>query len=102
MIKLAEKFQGYGFEKNMGYGTARHLESILNLGLTKYHRKTFYHIEEPTLFSKEKDLHWRFEYGKIEVFRMNVNNFRNFIKGSKSSKSFLSFKSLLKGNAHGW
>ena len=57
MIKLAEKFPGYGFDKNMGYGTSRHLESILNLGLTKYHRKTFYHMEEPSLFSKEKDLH---------------------------------------------
>ncbi len=51
MIQLAEKFPGYGFDKNMGYGTARHLESISNLGLTKYHRKTYYHPEEPSLFS---------------------------------------------------
>jgi ribonuclease HII len=51
MIQLAEKFPGYGFEKNMGYGTARHLESISTLGLTKYHRKTYYHPEEPSLFS---------------------------------------------------
>ena len=57
MISLAKEFPGYGFEKNMGYGTAQHLEGILNLGLTKYHRKTFYHPEEPSLFSKEKDLH---------------------------------------------
>ena len=31
----------YGIEKNMGYGTKKHLEGIEKHGITQYHRKTF-------------------------------------------------------------
>ena len=41
MIKLDKKFTGYGFSKNMGYGTKYHREKILLTGPTHIHRMTF-------------------------------------------------------------
>lgn len=41
MIRLAEKYPEYGFEKHKGYGTKAHLEAIREHGLCPVHRKTF-------------------------------------------------------------
>lgn len=41
MKKYAEKYPGYGFERNMGYGTLEHVDAIREMGLTPIHRKTF-------------------------------------------------------------
>jgi ribonuclease HII len=41
MIGLAKKFPGYRWEKNVGYGTAEHLEAINRLGPTVYHRRSY-------------------------------------------------------------
>ena len=41
MLELAEKYPGYGWETNMGYGTKAHVEAICKLGPTPLHRKTF-------------------------------------------------------------
>ena len=41
MIKLNENSNGYGFSKNMGYGTKQHREKLLLSGPTQFHRMTF-------------------------------------------------------------
>ncbi|WP_436853685.1 ribonuclease HII [Staphylococcus caeli] len=41
MRKLGDKYPGYGFDKNAGYGTQQHLEGIKNYGILNEHRKTF-------------------------------------------------------------
>ncbi len=41
MIKLDKKYSGYGFSKNMGYGTKYHREKLLSSGPTQFHRMTF-------------------------------------------------------------
>lgn len=41
MISLSEEFPNYLWEKNMGYGTRDHIESIKKVGLSIQHRKTF-------------------------------------------------------------
>ncbi len=41
MEQLALEFPQYAWEKNYGYGTAEHMESIEKYGLTKWHRKSF-------------------------------------------------------------
>ena len=41
MAKMAEKYPGYGFEKNMGYGTKAHIDAIKEMGPCPIHRKTF-------------------------------------------------------------
>lgn len=41
IIKMAEQFPGYGFEKHKGYGTKAHYEAIEKLGICEIHRKTF-------------------------------------------------------------
>lgn len=51
MRNLSIRFPHYKFESHFGYGTAVHRELIRTHGLTKYHRKTFYHPEHPSLFS---------------------------------------------------
>ena len=41
MVRYAEVYPGYAFEKNKGYGTAAHYAGIRAQGLTPIHRKTF-------------------------------------------------------------
>ena len=46
MIKLSEKYPGYGWERNAGYPTKMHLEAIDLLGVTQLHRLTFRGVKE--------------------------------------------------------
>ena len=41
MEEYAKIYQGYGFEKNSGYGTKQHIEKIKEIGPCQIHRKTF-------------------------------------------------------------
>ncbi len=41
MLDLAERYPGYGWERNAGYGTAEHLAALQHLGATPAHRKSF-------------------------------------------------------------
>jgi len=44
--KLSKQFNGYGWDRNSGYGTKEHLRAIKKLGISKYHRKTFSPISD--------------------------------------------------------
>lgn len=51
MRELAKQYPEYGWDRNMGYPTAEHIEAIRKYGLTPYHRKSFHPKElESTLF----------------------------------------------------
>ncbi len=41
MVDLAQQHPGYGWEVNAGYPTKAHLEALLNLGVTPWHRRSF-------------------------------------------------------------
>jgi ribonuclease HII len=41
MHELAEAHDGYGWARNMGYGTAQHAAAIGELGVTIHHRRSF-------------------------------------------------------------
>lgn len=41
MYALAKKYPQYGFERHVGYGTARHIAAIKKYGFTPEHRKSF-------------------------------------------------------------
>ncbi|MCK9209826.1 MAG: ribonuclease HII [Ignavibacteriaceae bacterium] len=41
MVKLSREFPEYKWEKNKGYGTAKHILAIKKYGATPHHRKTF-------------------------------------------------------------
>ena len=41
MLKMAEKYPQYGFEKHKGYGTKLHYEMIDKYGICEIHRKSF-------------------------------------------------------------
>jgi ribonuclease HII len=46
MKKLAVEYPGYGWERNMGYGTAEHLRGLQELGATPWHRCSFAPVHE--------------------------------------------------------
>jgi len=41
MIKLSKKYPKYNWNKNFGYGTAKHFGYLKKYGITKHHRKKF-------------------------------------------------------------
>lgn len=41
MMRYAEQYPGYGWERNMGYPTKEHRSAIAKLGATPIHRKSF-------------------------------------------------------------
>ena len=41
MIKLADEYPDYGFEKHKGYGTKAHIEALKKVGPCKHHRMSF-------------------------------------------------------------
>ena len=41
MVEYDSIYPGYGFAENAGYGSAKHIEAIKELGPTPIHRKTF-------------------------------------------------------------
>lgn len=54
MLKLAERYPGYGWERNKGYPTREHRIAIGKLGVTSEHRKSFNHgIDQLSLFASE-------------------------------------------------
>ena len=55
MKEVAGKFPGYGFEKNMGYGTAVHLKAICEIGVCAEHRKSFEPIKSMVGFDRNGD-----------------------------------------------
>ncbi|MGC5327151.1 ribonuclease HII [Brevibacillus sp. SYSU BS000544] len=46
MEEWGNKYPGYGFEKNAGYGTAEHMEAIRRLGPSPIHRMSFGGVKE--------------------------------------------------------
>ncbi|MCA0174327.1 ribonuclease HII [Bacillus sp. RAR_GA_16] len=41
MVKLAETYPNYGFDRHVGYGTKEHLSALDEFGITNEHRKSF-------------------------------------------------------------
>ena len=51
MRQIAAEYPEYGWDRNMGYPTAEHIEAIRRYGYTPWHRKSFHVRElEPSLF----------------------------------------------------
>ena len=50
MLKIAEEFPQYGWDRNMGYPTKEHRAAIQEHGTTPHHRLSFKLLEDPTLF----------------------------------------------------
>ncbi|MBQ3321037.1 ribonuclease HII, partial [Candidatus Saccharibacteria bacterium] len=53
MKRSAQRFPEYGFEKHVGYGTAKHLEALSKFGICPEHRKSFEPIKSMVGFSRE-------------------------------------------------
>lgn len=46
MAKLAQRYPGYGWERNVGYGTAQHRAALQTLGITPWHRKSYAPVQQ--------------------------------------------------------
>lgn len=46
MRELAGECPGYGWERNMGYGTAEHRAGLVRLGVSRHHRLSFRPVRE--------------------------------------------------------
>ena len=55
MKELATKFPNYGFDKNVGYGTAAHLKAISDFGICEAHRESFEPIKSMVGFDRNGD-----------------------------------------------
>ncbi len=53
MRSLAERYDGYGWQQNSGYGTAAHRKALDELGITPHHRKSFCLDEQTSLLLDE-------------------------------------------------
>lgn len=99
MIKLAEKYPGYGFEKHVGYGTALHKKALTELGPCPEYRHSFKPVYEAwQSFSKEdkrrhEERHserypcddrgsaWRFRGGALHASSMSARGARARLAG---------------------
>ena len=50
MLKIAQEYPQYGWDRNMAYPTKEHRAAIQEYGTTPYHRLSFRLLEDPTLF----------------------------------------------------
>jgi ribonuclease HII len=50
MRRLAVRYPGYGWETNMGYGTAEHRAALERLGPTPHHRRSFGALQVEMVF----------------------------------------------------
>ena len=46
MVELDARYPGYGFSRHKGYGTAFHMQSLLELGCCPAHRRSFRPVRE--------------------------------------------------------
>lgn len=60
MIGMSKHYKGYAWEKNMGYGSQAHLEALLKMGPSSYHRGRYL----VKLFEKHKDKMSASKWGK--------------------------------------
>ncbi|WP_456271562.1 ribonuclease HII [Bacillus sp. AK031] len=49
MVEYGKTYSGYGFEKNMGYGTKEHLDGLKRIGPSPIHRKSFAPVKDYSL-----------------------------------------------------
>ncbi len=56
MLNLASYYPNYGWEKNVGYGTKLHLESLKMFQITPHHRKTFAPIKNMFLNNQNEKI----------------------------------------------
>lgn len=55
MYELDSKYPGYGFSSHVGYGTAKHMAAISELGISPEHRKSFEPIKSMVGFERPSD-----------------------------------------------
>lgn len=53
MVDLSAKYQEYGFDSHVGYGTKKHIEAIYKYGICPEHRKSFEPIKSMVGFNRK-------------------------------------------------
>ena len=80
MTEADKKYPGYGFAKNMGYGTKQHREALQEQGVCPIHRRSFAPIAELLGIKKE-----------VKKTCKKISQKEKRATRSKSTYSFLNF-----------
>jgi ribonuclease HII len=76
MVKLAARYPGYGWERNVGYATQHHLQGLRQHGLTPFHRTGYAPVRtfmlQPTTLD---DLIVQLDDAQAEVAQATVASF---------------------------
>ncbi|MDO4759451.1 MAG: ribonuclease HII [Candidatus Saccharibacteria bacterium] len=71
MYRLATKYPEYGFDRHVGYGTAKHRQAILDYGVISEHRRSFRPIRETV---QEEQLKEKVDNDDFERFKQLNSN----------------------------
>jgi ribonuclease HII len=76
MIAADEKYPGYSFSRNKGYGTKEHLRSLATLGPCPLHRRSFQPVRDPGMqitraVLKEGVPYWKLRLEQLGDFDAN-------------------------------
>lgn len=89
MIKLAEKYPEYGFEKHVGYGTAAHKKALDIYGPCREHRRSFKPIADLT--GVDKMMERLQKRGKIDKDELVARLLTNVETGRKAEEKVANF-----------
>lgn len=78
MVELSRKYPEYGFDKHVGYGTAKHQQAMENFGLTPEHRRSFKPVAK--IAKKFGEDRIQNEKTEVETRRKNENVVKNTTK----------------------
>ena len=56
MVEIGKRYSEYGFEKHVGYGTAKHREAIVQYGICPEHRQSFEPIKSMVGFERKEKI----------------------------------------------
>lgn len=94
MVKMDEKYPGYSFKSNKGYGTRAHYEGISSLGICPIHRKTFLKTAEKNINKiKMKKKYYAVKNGRNNGIYDTWDECKKEVDGYKGAK-YKSFGTL--------
>lgn len=87
MLRMAEKYPVYGWDKNKGYGTKLHLQALQRYGPCDFHRKSFRPVKNPDKPIPRQEL--EFDKGKAQEMLQGVDGIEKNPFASDWEKQFI-------------
>ena len=74
MAALARRYEGYRWERNVGYATADHIAGLTTRGITPHHRRSFFRVSQLSLDldAPSSPLMWQSGEGPIPAAALEI------------------------------